>query len=54
MGACFAGFRLEQLAGKAVILFAGYNFRKGNGGLKGVTAVFALPQMAHAAIINVF
>jgi len=30
------------------------NPRKGNCGLKGVTAIFALPKMAHAAIINVF
>jgi len=30
------------------------NPRKGKGGLKGITAVFALPKMAHAALINVF
>ena len=43
--------------GKKVILFPQWlrrNLRKGNGGLKGVTAVFALPQMAYAAIINMF
>ena len=28
--------------------------RKGNGGLKGVTAGFALPKMARPALIDVF
>ncbi|MGB9351266.1 MAG: hypothetical protein WCB61_15445 [Pseudolabrys sp.] len=38
----------------AFFLWLRRNLRKGNSGLKGVTAVFAFPQMAHAAIINVF